>query len=262
MGELRIGTFVMPAANLGPSNPLPALPSSDHTSALMNVHESVPPAAAQHLGYGCDTGCLPYSLQDGYDQHASRVLLLRRSWKTIFFATFLLELGGRLWSLWHKPTARELLFRNPVFNHVTSPFETRGSVAESNGMPAFKGHTPLSCSSVFAALSPPTTACRSFGCMSGSEFAAFHISWISGSPMGRPGFICGRASSIHTIERSQCIGGPTLPCRRHPMWHCARRQRLQLRLRGPDETRCHSQNRCGSGRYLPSKLSRLGRLFL
>ena len=30
-------------------------------------------------------------------------------------ATFLLELGGRLWSLLHKPTGRELLSVNPVF---------------------------------------------------------------------------------------------------------------------------------------------------
>jgi len=48
-------------------------------------------------------------------------------------ATFLLELGGRLWSLVHTPTGRELLHVNPIFqpgNLGTDLREGEGSLAD------------------------------------------------------------------------------------------------------------------------------------
>lgn len=113
----------MPAATLGPDNPLPSL-----------------------------GGCLPYRIQNRYDRNRKK-----RKFKTavleneILRATFLLELGGRLWSLIHKPSGRELLYRNPVFQP--------GALAMCNAWFSggvewnccTGGHTPLTCSPLFAA---------------------------------------------------------------------------------------------------------------
>lgn len=63
---------------------------------------------------------LPYTQQDSYDRN--RVL---RTFKAIILenehlkATFIPELGGRLWSLWDKDSARELLFIRPRIENNT-----------------------------------------------------------------------------------------------------------------------------------------------
>ncbi|MEI6219601.1 MAG: DUF5107 domain-containing protein [bacterium] len=113
----------MPAASLGPDNPLPSL-----------------------------GGCLPYRVQNQYDRDRKP-----RSFKSAVLendflrATFLPELGGRLWSLIHKPSGRELLYCNPVFQPgalaVCNAWFSGG--VEWNCCTG--GHTPLTCSPVFAA---------------------------------------------------------------------------------------------------------------
>ena len=120
---LRMETFTMPAASLGPDNPLPAL-----------------------------GGCLPYRVQNRYDRNRKprgfKVAVLENE---ILRATFLLELGARLWSLIHKPSGRELLYCNPVFQP--------GALACCNAWYSggiewnycTGGHTPLTCSPLFAA---------------------------------------------------------------------------------------------------------------
>jgi tetratricopeptide (TPR) repeat protein len=122
--SLRLEIFTMPAAALEPANPLPALGD-----------------------------CLPYRLQDRYDRDRRP-----RGFKTaileneILRATFLLELGGRLWSLIHKPSGRELLYRNPVFQPGALAYCNAwfsGGIEWNCGVAA---HTPLTCSPLFAAL--------------------------------------------------------------------------------------------------------------
>lgn len=121
--SLRMETFRMPAADLGPDNPLPAL-----------------------------AGCLPYPLQNRYNRERRprdfKVAVLENE---ILRAAFLLEFGGRLWSLIHKPSGRELLYRNQVFQP--------GALARCNAWFSggiewnccTGGHTPLTCSPLFAA---------------------------------------------------------------------------------------------------------------
>ena len=69
----------------------------------------------------------------------------------ILRATFLLELGGRLWSLLHKPSGRELLAVNPVFQAANLAIRNAwfsGGVEWNIG---FVGHSPFTCSPLFAA---------------------------------------------------------------------------------------------------------------
>jgi hypothetical protein len=152
MSELSIQDAELNGANLGADNPLPALRAHGHSPAPVKFDETVPPEARKHLGYGCDTGVLPYSIQDGYDRDVRprkfRVAILEND---ILRAMFLLDLGGRMWSLIHKPTNRELLFRNPVFQPANLAIRNAwfsGGVEWNIGL---HGHTPLTCAPMFAA---------------------------------------------------------------------------------------------------------------
>src|SRR5215212_1308530 len=116
MSNLRVETLTLPAADLGPLNPLPVLTAARAADAPVKTHENVPESAREYLGYGCDTGVLPYRLQDQYSRTRTprdfKVAVLENE---ILRATFLLDFGGRLHSLIHKTTGRNLLYTNPVF---------------------------------------------------------------------------------------------------------------------------------------------------
>lgn len=123
MSELRVETYNMPAARLGDENPLPPL-----------------------------DGCMPYRLQDDYDRNKKerdfRVVVLENE---LLRATFLVELGGRLWSLFHKPSGRELLYVNPVFQPANLAIRNAWFSGGVEWNVAVRGHTALTCSPLFAA---------------------------------------------------------------------------------------------------------------
>ena len=123
--RLELEIFTMPAASLGARNPLPAL---------------------------ANDGCFPHGEQNGYNRvrkpRAFQAAVLEND---RLRATFLLELGGRLWSLIDKRSGRELLYCNPVFQ----PGALACCNAWFSGGVEWNfcggGHTPLTCSPLFAA---------------------------------------------------------------------------------------------------------------
>ena len=151
MSELRTESWSMPAADLGPENPLPPISGAEEVHATEGM-PGVPDEIAESFAYGHPPSVLPYSLQDRYtrdrrprDLHGAVIEneLLR--------ATFLLELGGRLWSLVHKPSGRELLYVNPVFQPANLAVRNAwfsGGVEWNIGI---VGHCPFTCSPMFAA---------------------------------------------------------------------------------------------------------------
>lgn len=151
MSELRFETYRMPAADLGPENPLPPLANKEDVHATITGPD-IPPEMARNMAYGHIPNVMPYTMQDGYtrtrqprDFHAA--ILENETIK----ATFLLELGGRLWSLVHKPTQRELLSVNPVFQPANLALRNAwfsGGVEWNIGA---IGHSPFTCAPVFAA---------------------------------------------------------------------------------------------------------------
>ena len=116
MSDLRIETLVRPGADLGPENPLPPLGLGRDLHSVDNAPAGIPEEMLRNIAYGRVPNVLPYTMQDGYNRvrvlREFRVVILENEFLR---ATFLLELGGRLWSLVHKPTGRELLDCNPVF---------------------------------------------------------------------------------------------------------------------------------------------------
>jgi len=152
MSELRIETLVMPAAEVGPENPLPPLKSAGDVHVVDQAISGIPEEMLRNIAYGRVASLLPYTMQDRYTrQRTSRDFLVAILENEILRATFLLEVGGRLWSLYHKPSGRELLEVNPVFQPANLALRNAwfsGGVEWNIGT---TGHSPFTCSPLFAA---------------------------------------------------------------------------------------------------------------
>ena len=98
MSELKIKTWSMPSANLGSENPFPPFLSNQELHIAQSVDPAVPDEIRQNMTYGHLPNILPYAMQDGYNRDRKprdfRAAVLEND---ILSATFLLELGGRLW---------------------------------------------------------------------------------------------------------------------------------------------------------------------
>ncbi len=152
MSELRIVEWSMPAADLGPDNPLPPFTSGRDLHARIEVGPDIPAEMVRNMAYGHVPSILPYTLQDGYTRDRKRRDLRAAVLENEYLrATFMLELGGRLWSLVHKTSGRELLDANPVFQPANLALRNAwfsGGVEWNIGT---TGHWPLTCSPLFAA---------------------------------------------------------------------------------------------------------------
>ncbi len=141
----------MPGAALGPENPLPPLQPKSVLPSI-TIDDNVPESVRRYIGLGFGDGVLPYRMQDTYTRHrqerAFRVAVMENE---CLRAMFLLDYGGRLWSLFHKPSQRELLDCNPIFQPGNLAIRNAwfcGGVEWNIGIP---GHSPFTCSPVFAA---------------------------------------------------------------------------------------------------------------
>lgn len=115
MTILSAQNLVLPAASLGPENPLAPLRTQREPHQVENIAE-LPDELRENIEYGRLHSPLPCLNQDGYDrtlvETAFPALVLENDHLR---ATVLPSLGGRLYSLVHKATGQELLYRNPVF---------------------------------------------------------------------------------------------------------------------------------------------------
>ena len=151
---VRRTSITLPAARVGEPNPLPALlPPGD-------VHEiddraALPADMARQVGYRPLRSLLPVRRLDGYDRRrtptALDALVIENE---RLRATVLPGLGGRVHSLFHKPTGRELLYSNPVLqpaNFGLADAWFSGGIEWNIGA---TGHTPFSCAPLHAARVP------------------------------------------------------------------------------------------------------------
>ncbi|MFF1643658.1 DUF5107 domain-containing protein [Streptomyces sp. NPDC058246] len=153
---IRRDVLTLPAAELGPSNPLPPLRPLDETHRIDERDRSdLPRDMARQIGYEPLRSVLPERLRDGYDRQRTP-----REIDTIVIendrlrATVLPGYGGRVGSLVHKPSRRELLYRNPVLQPACFALNGAwfsGGIEWNIGA---TGHTTLSCSPVHAARVP------------------------------------------------------------------------------------------------------------
>ncbi|MFJ4807562.1 DUF5107 domain-containing protein [Streptomyces longwoodensis] len=156
MTSIRRAVVTLPAAELGPDNPLPPLSPLDevHHVEDRDLHD-LPRDMARQIRYEPLRSLLPVRVRDGYGRRRAPrdldALVLENDRLAV---TVLPSLGGRIASLLHKPTGRELLYRNPVFqpaNFALNGAWYSGGVEWNIGA---TGHTTLSCSPLHAARVP------------------------------------------------------------------------------------------------------------
>ncbi len=151
MTELRVEDYVIPAADMGPENPLP------HFRSMLNrrmprVSSNVEDEDRRYIGWQTARRVLPYRMQDGFNRdrkpRAFRSIVLENEHLRV---RVLPELGGRVASILHKATDRELVDRNPVFQPANLALRNAwisGGIEWNTSQP---GHYFLTCSEVFAA---------------------------------------------------------------------------------------------------------------
>lgn len=153
---VRRAVLTLPGAPLGPDNPLPALRAPDGVHELdERARAGLPREMARQIGYEPLRSLLPVRIRDGYGRERTE-----REFDAIVIendhlrATVLPGLGGRVHSLVHLPTGRELLYRNPVFQPADFALNGAwfsGGIEWNTGA---TGHTTLSCAPLHAALVP------------------------------------------------------------------------------------------------------------
>ncbi|MFJ1865910.1 DUF5107 domain-containing protein [Streptomyces sp. NPDC088097] len=153
---VRRARLSLPAAPLGPENPLPALRAPDgvHTLDERSRH-GLPRDMARQIGYEPLRSLLPVRIRDGYGRERTEeeleAVIIENG---LLRVTVLPGLGGRIHSLVHLPSGRELLYRNPVFqpaNFALNGAWFSGGIEWNIGA---TGHTALSCAPLHAALVP------------------------------------------------------------------------------------------------------------
>ncbi|MFD0359706.1 DUF5107 domain-containing protein, partial [Streptomyces sp. NPDC127110] len=151
---VRRAQLILPAASLGPDNPLPALRAPDGVHELdERSRQGLPRDMARQIGYEPLRSLLPVRIRDGYGRRRAE-----REFEAVVIengrlrVTVLPGLGGRIYSIVHVASGRELLYRNPVFQ--PADFALNGAWF-SGGIEwnvGATGHTVLSCSPLHAAL--------------------------------------------------------------------------------------------------------------
>ncbi len=141
----------LPAADLGPVNPLPDIHNNSYIHAGIRVTERVAEEDRTNINKGMIPTLLPYLAQDNYDRDRKlrefSVIVLENEFLR---AEFLPQLGGRLRRLYDKEHGRELLYVNPVFQPCNLALRNAwfsGGVEFNVGI---KGHSPFTCAPVFA----------------------------------------------------------------------------------------------------------------
>ncbi|MEU9485050.1 DUF5107 domain-containing protein [Streptomyces decoyicus] len=154
--RVRRTTLTLPAAPLGPDNPLPALRAGQDPHRIEIPQDAGLPAdMARQIGCAPLRSILPTRMRDGYGRTRRTTeldaLVIEND---RLRATVLPGLGGRVYSLHHKPTGRELLYRNPVLQPAAFALNGAwfsGGIEWNIGA---TGHTTLSCAPLHAARVP------------------------------------------------------------------------------------------------------------
>ena len=148
---LRLATALLPSARLGPVNPLPPLTGAPQLHANVDAAD-LDDEMRTNLEHGRVSSLLPYLLQDRYDRalvpREHRVAVLEND---RLRAEFMLDLGGRLRSLVDLSAGRELLYANPAFQPANLALREAWFAGGVEWNIGIRGHTPLTCSPVFAA---------------------------------------------------------------------------------------------------------------
>ncbi|MEY9888259.1 hypothetical protein ABIA31_001899 [Catenulispora sp. MAP5-51] len=150
MSVLRLASALLPVAAIGPENPLPPLRKLADPRGGLDVSEADAEMVA-NFGYGHVESLLPYTFQDGYTRETpDRELVTAVLENDVLRAEFLLGYGGRLMSLRHVPTGRELLHFPPKLQLANLGLRNAWFAGGVEWNLGTFGHTALTCSPMHA----------------------------------------------------------------------------------------------------------------
>ena len=148
--SLRIETLTLPAADIGPENPLPRFRGPEDDSPF-GMDDSLTEDDRRYLGWRTAWRVLPHRMQDGYRRErrprAFEAIVLENE---RLRAVFLPEFGAKLWSLVDTEEGRELLESNPVVQPANLALRDAwlsGGIEWNAGQP---GHHALTCAPLHA----------------------------------------------------------------------------------------------------------------
>lgn len=151
MTELRVEPCAIPAADLGPENPLPIFRAPEGRGRIDFSERNIPEEDRPGLGRE-PRRVLPWRMQDGYTrERTDRVFTSIVLENEILRVTVLPEVGGKVISIFDKLRGRELIYRNPVFqpgNLALRNAWTSGGIEWNTGQ---VGHHYRTCAPVHCA---------------------------------------------------------------------------------------------------------------
>ena len=152
MSELVFTEIPLMGAAVGGENPMPDLKNVSYIHATFQTTERVTEEDRKYFGVGKIDTLLPYLSQDNYSRDRSlrnyRAAILENEFLR---AVFLPDFGGRLWSLTHKPTGRELLYTNSIVQPCNLALRNAWIAGGVEWNVGIKGHTPFTCAPLFVA---------------------------------------------------------------------------------------------------------------
>ncbi|MDQ8706963.1 DUF5107 domain-containing protein [Streptomyces sp. LHD-70] len=150
-GTLHQDELSLPVARLGQPNPLPPLKGFMEVPVDLTSSE-LPRHIRDGAGYGTLKTSMPYLINDAYDRdrHPARIptVVLEND---VLRAVFVPSLGGRLWSLTHRPTGRDLLFSNGVLQPVNFGISNAWFAGGIEWNVGTHGHSPTTYAPLHAA---------------------------------------------------------------------------------------------------------------
>lgn len=150
MSQVQLDTLSIHAAALGAENPLPPLGPVGGPQSEVGVGEA-DAEMRRNMAYGQLPTVLPHLLQDGYGRDRVPTELRTAVVENdVLRAEFLLDYGGRLWSLRHKATGRELLYRNEVLQPGNLALRNAWFAGGVEWNIGTKGHSPTTCAPLHA----------------------------------------------------------------------------------------------------------------
>ncbi|WP_205787243.1 DUF5107 domain-containing protein [Specibacter cremeus] len=148
---MTVTTITLDVAELGPDSPLPSV--RPLLEPPYEVGDGIPAEIAAGARWGKAPNIYPYALQDGYTRAVGATELTAVVLDNTYLrATFLPQLGGRLWRLTDKKTGKELLHTGDRIQFANLALRNAWFAGGIEFNIGTRGHSPTTCSPLHAGI--------------------------------------------------------------------------------------------------------------